>query len=61
MKLEITQLGVFDAEGAEIAVGTIISVDGDEAPGWLVGKSTVIGAKSDAAEMIVAATTPTKK
>ena len=42
MKLKIKEAGAFDGEGKEIPVGTIISADGDDVPGWLVGKGEVI-------------------
>jgi hypothetical protein len=42
MKVKITETGVFDGEGEELEVGEIVSVDGDEMPGWLIGKASVL-------------------
>lgn len=53
MKIEITQPGVFGADGKEIAVGTEIEVKGDAVPAWLVGKGRVIGEKPKGATMVV--------
>lgn len=43
MKIEITEQGVYDADGNEIEVGTELTVKGDEFPAWLVNKGRVIG------------------
>lgn len=43
MKIEITEQGVYDADGNEIEVGTELTVKGDEVPAWLVNKGRVIG------------------
>lgn len=43
MKVEITQPGVHDNKGKEIEIGTQIDVKGDDVPGWLLNKCTVIG------------------
>jgi len=42
MKFEITQKGVYDAKGNNIAVGEEVTVEGDTMPGWLVGKAVRI-------------------
>jgi len=42
MKIEITQPNAFDAEGEEIAVGTVLEHDGDTIPAFLVGKAVVL-------------------
>lgn len=44
MKIEIVEAGVFDGDGKEIAVGTVISIKGDDLPAWLVGKAHVVAA-----------------
>lgn len=45
MKIEITQTGVFNSDGTEIAVGEIIEHDGDDLPSWLIGKAALAGSK----------------
>lgn len=45
MKLEITQKGVFDAEGNELEIGSVITVKGDTVPSLYVNKARVLGAK----------------
>lgn len=42
MKIKIKEAGAFDANGEEIPVGIIITADGDDLPGWLIGKAEVI-------------------
>lgn len=42
MKVKITETGVFDGEGEELEVGEIVSVEGDEMPGWLIGKASAL-------------------
>jgi hypothetical protein len=52
MKLEITEPSAFDKDGKELEVGSIITVKGDDVPGYLVGKCrevTVAGAKGKTA------------
>lgn len=58
MKLKITETGVFDAKGAEIPVGTIITAKGDDIPSWLAGKAELLGgdAPADAATVTNPAT-----
>lgn len=48
MKVEITEKGVHDQTGAEIAKGTQITLEGDVLPGWLVGKAQVVAASAKA-------------
>jgi len=56
VKVEITQKGVYDAEGKAIAVGEEISVEGDTMPGWLAGKAVEVKARKSR----VAVTNPAK-
>jgi hypothetical protein len=49
MKLEITEKGIFDQNGKEAEVGSVIDVKGDEVPAWLVNKCRVVGGKGKAA------------
>ena len=39
MKYEITRRGVYGADGAALAVGDTIEVEGKETPAWLVNKA----------------------
>lgn len=43
MKLEITQKGIFDQNGKEAEVGSIIDVKDDTVPAWLVNKCRPVG------------------
>jgi hypothetical protein len=45
MKLEITEKGIFDQNGKEAEVGSIIDVKGDAVPAWLVNKCRIVGGK----------------
>jgi hypothetical protein len=58
MKLEITQKGVFDANGDEVSVGTVINVKGDSVPAGLLNKCHEIGKAPKGAELTVALTGP---
>lgn len=42
MKLEITQPGVTGPEGP-MPVGTVVEIEGDTVPGWLVNKAAPVG------------------
>lgn len=42
MKITITELGVYDQNGDQIEVGTVVDVKGDTVPGWLVNKGEVL-------------------
>ena len=44
MKLEITHKGVSDKNGKEIAVGSKLTVKGDDVPAYLLNKCKVVGA-----------------
>ncbi|WP_169194939.1 hypothetical protein [Devosia sp. MC1541] len=39
MKLKITQSSVFNAKSEELEVGSIIEIEGDTIPAWLVNKA----------------------
>ncbi len=39
MKMKVTRRGVYDAKGEEIKVGTVLKIDGDKVPGYLVNKA----------------------
>lgn len=43
MKYEVTQRGVYDANGDMIAVGGVVEAEGDAIPGYLVGKAVPVG------------------
>lgn len=42
MKIKITEQGVHDQNGDEIELGTVLDVNGDDVPGWLVNKGEVV-------------------
>jgi hypothetical protein len=54
MKYEITKRGVYDAKGEMIPVGEIVEAEGDETPGFLIGKAVPVKAAK------VAVTNPAK-
>ena len=61
MIIKITEPGVFDAAGAELAVGKIVEVHGDEFPGWLAGKAVAMDMPPpDVEPEVVAVTNPAK-
>lgn len=39
MKMKVTRNGVYDAKGEEIKVGTVLDIDGDKVPGYLLNKA----------------------
>lgn len=39
MKMKVTRRGVYDAKGEEIKVGTVLEIDGDKVPGYLLNKA----------------------
>lgn len=49
MKIEITQKGVFDGNGKEVEIGTVITVKGDTIPAWLVSKGRAVGGEGKTA------------
>lgn len=49
MKAEITEKGVYDAEGNKIAVGEEITVEGNTMPAWLSGKAVEVKERKKAA------------
>lgn len=59
MMIKITEPGVFDEAGAEMAVGAIVAVEGDEIPGWLAGKAVALDMPPPEPEQ-VAVTNPAK-
>lgn len=52
MKFEVTGRGVYDAKGKAIEPGTVIKVDGDEVPGWLINKGQVVAAAKGKREAV---------
>lgn len=42
MKVEITQTGCRDNQGALIPVGTVLTIKGNDLPGYLVNKCRVV-------------------
>jgi hypothetical protein len=42
MKIEITEQGVYGADGNEIEVGTILTVEGEAVPAWLINKGRIV-------------------
>ncbi len=45
MKIEITQSGVFNKDGQELTIGTVIECDGDQMPTYLIGKAVEADSK----------------
>lgn len=42
MKAQVTESGVYDQKGAVIEVGTVINVEGDELPPYLINKAAPV-------------------
>lgn len=42
MKVKVTRRGVYDAKNERIEIGKVLTIKGDEVPGYLVGKCEVI-------------------
>ena len=53
MKAEITEKGVFNSAGNEVAVGQVFNINGDTLPAALVGKARIIKAKPKQAEAMI--------
>ena len=41
MKFEVTQKGVYDKDGKPVPVGTVVELQSDDVPGYLVNKGQV--------------------
>lgn len=39
MKMKVNRRGVYDAKGEEIKIGTVLEIDGDKVPGYLLNKA----------------------
>jgi len=42
MKIEIIQKGVFDGDGVELGLGSIVEIDSEKMPSYLAGKAKVL-------------------
>jgi len=64
MDLKITESGVFDADNTELEIGSVITVEGDEIPAYLLNKAEKVAVTNPAdtgAEEKVAVTNPKAK
>lgn len=59
MRVKITQAGTFDRDGAEIQVGTVLTLQGGSVPAWLANKAEIVA--DDPAPEAVPVTNPRKK
>lgn len=59
MRVKITQVGTFDRDGAEIPLGTVLTLQGDAIPAWLANKAEVVA--DDPAPEAVAVTNHRKR
>lgn len=59
MRVKITQAGTFDRDGAEIQIGTVLTLQGISVPAWLANKAEIIA--DDPAPEAAAVTNPRKR
>lgn len=58
MRVKITTTGVHDRDGALIPIGTVLTVQGDRVPAWLLNKAEIVA--EEPAPAAVAVTNPAK-
>lgn len=59
MRVKITEAGTFDRDGAEIPLGTVLTLQGSSVPAWLANKAEIVA--DDPAPEAAAVTNPRKR